>query len=617
MCVAVSVLGGCGTESGTSLEDIQIPITSGGEGLVSGSNLGLSGASGEGSMSDGAGQGSTNASGSGEKSRGTSGGSGEGSGGMSEGSSGGSRGMSGGSNQGSGNVPGGIGQGNDMQDSARKETDPERVAMLDAYITILEDIFFDQKFPGNQDYGYQPAQEYDVATNQFAVYDVDGDGKEELLITYSTTYTVGQGELVYGFDSVAGTITEELRAYPLLAYYDNGVVEEQMSHNHGMAPDGDFWPYILYQYDEKTDRYDVIASVDAWSRAYREEDYDGNPFPQDVDADGDGMVYYIMAGGTYDLKDPVDGAEYQRWRDSLIKGTQQLQFSYVKLTPDNIYALGSGSPDIAGGQIREQSFQVTLDGWGEVTFASFSPEYLMEKDENGVARYGDVRFMLLKDKEVVYTFPGETEDNAWPGQQFGQVLSVAFKDYDEDGRTDILLLLEYAGVQGPNTDVPFRSVRLYTQEEGSNDFRVDEPVMKYLSGNKEKMEDIYESLERYAGNYSVCTSKTAWEVDRFARKVKKLISGGDFAGISELISYPVTVDGVQYLNKESFLKADFIKNPAPEFLKSLGAESCGCMAASWRGIMMGNGAVWIGEVLDGDLNSQGLKVIGMSGVTAR
>lgn len=118
--------------------------------------------------------------------------------------------------------------------------DSERAAAIEAYITILEDIFFDQKFPGDQDYGYQPMQEYDVATNQFAVYDIDGDGKEELLITYSTTYTAGQGELVYGFDSAAGTVTEELRAYPLLTYYDNGVVEEKMSHNHGMAADGDF-----------------------------------------------------------------------------------------------------------------------------------------------------------------------------------------------------------------------------------------------------------------------------------------------------------------------------------------------------------------------------------------
>lgn len=230
----------------------------------------------------------------------------------------------------------------DISCEGGQSTDSERAAALEAYITILEDIFFDQKFPGDQDYGYQPMQEYDVATNQFAVYDIDGDGKEELLITYSTTYTAGQGELVYGFDSAAGTVTEELRAYPLLTYYDNGVVEEKMSHNHGMAADGDFWPYILYQYDAQTDQYTVIASVDAWSRTYREEDYDGNPFPEEVDDDGDGMVYYTMEGGTYALENPLDGNEYQLWRDSYLKGAQPVKVPYVKLTPDNIYALGAG-----------------------------------------------------------------------------------------------------------------------------------------------------------------------------------------------------------------------------------------------------------------------------------
>lgn len=233
------------------------------------------------------------------------------------------------------------------------ETDPERAAMIEAYITVLEDIFFDQKFPGDQDYGYQPFQEYDVAANQFAVYDIDGDGKEELLLTWSTTYTAGQGEIVYGFDSITGAVTEELRAYPLLTYYDNGIVEEQMSHNHGMAPDGDFWPYILHQYDEQTDQYTVIASINAWSRAYREEDYDGNPFPEEADADGDGMVYYTMEGGTYTLENPLDGAEYQLWRDSYIKGAQPVKVPYVKLTPDNIYALGAGISGISEEQIEE------------------------------------------------------------------------------------------------------------------------------------------------------------------------------------------------------------------------------------------------------------------------
>ena len=48
--------------------------------------------------------------------------------------------------------------------------------------------------------------------------------------------------------------------------------------------------------------------------------------------------------------------------------------------------------NIPAGQIAEQSFDVALDGWGEVMFASFEPEQ-HSFQKNGVWMYGDARFM--------------------------------------------------------------------------------------------------------------------------------------------------------------------------------------------------------------------------------
>ena len=208
----------------------------------------------------------------------------------------------------------------------------------EAYRTVLEDVYFDQKFPGGQDFGYQPGANYDVTSNTFAIYDIDADGEEELILCYTTTYTAGMSELIYGFDSATGTVSEELRAYPLVTHYDNGIIEEGLSHNHGMAPDGDFWPYNVYRYDGEEDRYLLIASVDAWSRAYREEDYEGNPFPDKIDADGDGLVYCITEGEDGEEKRMLDEPEYQEWRDSWLGEAQQIRLPVKKLTPDNIYA---------------------------------------------------------------------------------------------------------------------------------------------------------------------------------------------------------------------------------------------------------------------------------------
>ncbi len=511
-------------------------------------------------------------------------------------------------------------------------------------------------FPDGTEHGLQPASA-DISDNMFAVYDIDADGREELIVFYTTTYTAGMVEIIYDYDSGTGDVREEFLAYPMRTYYDNGIVEVEASHNQGLASDGgadgNFWPYSLYRYDPETDAYVSLASVDAWSRGFREEDYDGNPFPQEVDADGDGVVYYVATEGN-EPEAPMDGAEYDQWRDSCLKGAEPIQVPYVNLTTDNIYAITNGSAAgggavgngsvagggadgngnaagnatdsgaesgstggseaLAGGQILDQSFPVTLDGWGGVVFAPFAPGDLME-DENGHVCFGDVRFALFQDGKTVAVLPGENEENRFYGQQFGQVLSVAFQDYNEDGRTDILVLLEYAGVQGANIDVPFRMVRAYAQEEGSKDFYLDRPVSEYLGSYADSMEQIYEGLDAYAGIYAVATDKSAWEVERFARKVKRQILARDFRGLCEEIAFPITVDGTVYQDREAFLGADFIQDPNPAFLDALQKEPCGNMFANYQGIAMGEGKVWIGEILDDNLVSQGLKVYGMNGLS--
>lgn len=568
--------------------------------------------------------------------------------------------------------PGGNADGQESggQDSSQApaEDGSGSAAMYEAYVKVLEDIYFDQKFPDGTEHGLQPASA-DISDNMFAVYDIDADGREELIVFYTTTYTAGMVEIIYDYDSGTGDVREEFLAYPMRTYYDNGIVEVEASHNQGLASDGgadgNFWPYSLYRYDPETDAYVSLASVDAWSRGFREEDYDGNPFPQEVDADGDGVVYYVATEGN-EPEAPMDGAEYDQWRDSCLKGAEPIQVPYVNLTTDNIYAITNGSAAgggavgngsaagggavgngsvagggadgngnaagnatdsgaesgstggseaLAGGQILDQSFPVTLDGWGGVVFAPFAPGDLME-DENGHVCFGDVRFALFQDGKTVAVLPGENEENIFYGQQFKEVLSVAFQDYNEDGRTDILVLLEYAGVQGANIDVPFRMVRAYAQEEGSKDFYLDRPVSEYLGSYADSMEQIYEGLDAYAGIYAVATDKSAWEVERFARKVKRQILARDFRGLCEEIAFPITIDGTVYQDREAFLGADFIQNPNPAFLDALQKEPCGNMFVNYQGIAMGEGAVWIGEILDENLVSQGLKVYGMNGLGA-
>ena len=215
------------------------------------------------------------------------------------------------------------------------EGDGQEGPEMAAYAAALEEIYTNHTFPDGKDFGFDGF--HDMSENKFAVYDIDSDGKKELIVLYTTTYMAGMTGTVYAYDSSSGTLRAELQEFPLLTFYDNGAVVAEWSHNQGMA--GDFWPYTVYSYNSGTDTYEQTAMVDAWDKSVGEKDYEGNSFPDDIDADGDGLVYYIMPGGTYEKNTPVDFEEYTKWRESSIGQAQPLEIPYLELTEDNIKKL--------------------------------------------------------------------------------------------------------------------------------------------------------------------------------------------------------------------------------------------------------------------------------------
>lgn len=203
------------------------------------------------------------------------------------------------------------------------------------YISVLENIYLNHIFLDGTDYGFDDY--YNISENQFAVYDIDQDGEKELLVHYITTNMAGMVEIIYDYDHDSGKVREEFLEFPALKCYDNGVIEAGWSHNQGLA--GRFWPYTLYKYDKESDTYFQVAMVDAWDKTLSEKDYDGNSFPDSVDVNGDGIVYYIMSDGKYEFRRPVDGEEYNQWRNSYLGNAELINIPYQSLTEENIYAI--------------------------------------------------------------------------------------------------------------------------------------------------------------------------------------------------------------------------------------------------------------------------------------
>ena len=120
-------------------------------------------------------------------------------------------------------------------------------AMMKKYQEVLSGVFYDQVYPDGSSCDYDNYSS--ITINQFAVYDVDGDGQDELIIQFSTSSMAGMTESVYRYNAAADSVELELSEFPGAVYYDNGLALVGWSHNQGLA--GDICAYRLMVMDAK------------------------------------------------------------------------------------------------------------------------------------------------------------------------------------------------------------------------------------------------------------------------------------------------------------------------------------------------------------------------------
>lgn len=175
-----------------------------------------------------------------------------------------------------------------------------------------------------------------IEDEKFAVYDVDGDGEDELLISVENTYTAGMCQIVYGYDAETGGVRVELAGYPSMTYYP-GMVRQQASHNQGYAGDK-LWPYAIYRYDAQADEYKWSCTADGWDKTLSDYDYSREmAFPDDIDTLGEGYVY-IVSDSAGDKKF-MNRTDYEAWESAMFGSIQPLDIPWQKMTAQNI-ALG-------------------------------------------------------------------------------------------------------------------------------------------------------------------------------------------------------------------------------------------------------------------------------------
>lgn len=221
--------------------------------------------------------------------------------------------------------------------SATEPTIDPTVERLTAYEDTLKRFYQDRIAPDGQTIEMDSSFGT-IDQNRFAVADVNGDGKEELVLSFSTIYTAGMAAWVCGYDSAEHRVTVEAILFPGLAFYPNGILRADASHNHGLAGDV-IWPHALYRFDAEKGTYEMIAQVDAWCRDFAETNFNGDSYPTDADPDGLGYVYIRSTEATNWEPEYLSKADFDVWTESILNGAEPLVLPYLDTTLDNISAV--------------------------------------------------------------------------------------------------------------------------------------------------------------------------------------------------------------------------------------------------------------------------------------
>ncbi len=162
-----------------------------------------------------------------------------------------------------------------------------------------------------------------------------------------------------------------------------------------------------------------------------------------------------------------------------------------------------------------------------------------------------------------------------------------------------------------------KSIEFFQRETEESSIVVEETTESVVDETEEESEESRndETSEKSLNSddvdyYSVSTSKSKQEVEAFAKAVKTCVLNDDWLTISKMTAYPITIQGVEYADAESLAKTDLVLSE--EYKKALEAASCENLFANSQGIMIGDGEVWIGEVLDKDMQSEGLKILAIN-----
>jgi len=177
-----------------------------------------------------------------------------------------------------------------------------------------------------------------MSENEFAIADVDMDGRDELIINWNPQEGMCYLTQVLEYDVETKKWKTEGDFYPYgTEFYDNGIVFVPFSHNQGWG--STIYPYSIAKYNPKKDKFKLdIGNVSCWDKECIDQlgDYEGAPqWPYDVDKEKAGVVY-IIDYKEYDTKKQYSQTDYNKFLDDLVGDANLIPVKFKSLTKKNI-----------------------------------------------------------------------------------------------------------------------------------------------------------------------------------------------------------------------------------------------------------------------------------------
>ena len=276
-----------------------------------------------------------------------------------------------------------------------------------AFLKAAQNFVDHKKFPDNEVIDNESINDV-FGLNKIAIADVNGDGKQELIIQFTTSSVSEMREYVCGFNEKTNKLTVNYIGSPDMEYFDNGCIKEHAMRNKGWDSVYDF-----LMFNDKTQEYENAKGVIVWNK--KKSPLDPNeekPFPDKIDVTGDGFVYFISDDtfdGAKDSDEPVDTPIYKAWVKKYIGGAKQVEIEWF---PANTLGI--------------KMLKAKLEG-SPIAYPSFSADAIYDKLLKAAQNY-----------VIKHILPDEDESSNDDIPDLSKI-TLAICDVDGDGKPNLLI----------------------------------------------------------------------------------------------------------------------------------------------------------------------------------